>query len=401
MPITLGCPSCGKRFRARDESAGKKVKCPYCQAAVQVPTSEEAASAGAPTAPLPSSPAPAAPPRTGPPARAVPPPAPVVASPDDWGALPTGPGPAGRAPAAPPSPPPAPPPAPEPELFPPSLPGPGTRGAKERPKPARPAAKGRGGDETPEQVLAGGWRTVRRGLFWVQFALLMLSLIGFVGFGKKVAERTGNELPSGEGWVKIEGYVNTKEPSAITLTKTDELNVAMYGIPIFVAGVFMVFGRLVASGGPRSSGSRGLFALSGLFLLLGFVAFLISCYFYGLGLKDELRYAAVAFLLLALLAEFWFHIGLTACGLALKRPSVARAVGMFAFVVALGAFAAALGWDLYKEYGRPRKPDQDILLYEQAALMIGWLLLIGTYWRAVRGVRVAAREYIDTVEVRA
>ena len=52
MPITLGCPSCGKRFRARDESAGKKVKCPYCQAAVQVPTPEESASAGAPTAPV-------------------------------------------------------------------------------------------------------------------------------------------------------------------------------------------------------------------------------------------------------------------------------------------------------------------------------------------------------------
>src|SRR6478736_3260535 len=49
MPITLGCPSCGKRFRARDESAGKRVKCPFCQAAVAVPTSEEAASANAPT----------------------------------------------------------------------------------------------------------------------------------------------------------------------------------------------------------------------------------------------------------------------------------------------------------------------------------------------------------------
>ena len=45
MPITLGCPSCGKRFRARDESAGKKVKCPYCQAAVPVPTAEETAKA--------------------------------------------------------------------------------------------------------------------------------------------------------------------------------------------------------------------------------------------------------------------------------------------------------------------------------------------------------------------
>ena len=34
----------------------------------------------------------------------------------------------------------------------------------------------------------------------------------------------------------------------------------------------------------------------------------------------------------------------------------------------------------------------------QAAVMIGWLLLIGSYWRAVRGVRVGAREFITAVE---
>ena len=50
-----------------------------------------------------------------------------------------------------------------------------------------------------------------------------------------------DDLPTGEGWVKIEGYVNTGGNS-ITLTKTDELNIAMYGGPILIAGVFMVFG---------------------------------------------------------------------------------------------------------------------------------------------------------------
>ena len=48
MPITLGCPSCGKRFRAREESSGKKVKCPFCQAAVPVPNSDESPSSGGP-----------------------------------------------------------------------------------------------------------------------------------------------------------------------------------------------------------------------------------------------------------------------------------------------------------------------------------------------------------------
>src|SRR5262245_15353695 len=129
MPITLGCPSCAKRFKARDESAGKKVKCPYCQVPVQVPTSEESARAGAPTAPLPTGAAP----RPAPPPRPASPPAsaPVVASPDDWGALPSAP--AASSPPPPASPPPA-DNAPFPVLSPPSAPG---RGGKDRPKPAK------------------------------------------------------------------------------------------------------------------------------------------------------------------------------------------------------------------------------------------------------------------------
>ncbi len=395
MPITLGCPSCGKRFRARDESAGKKVKCPYCQAAVQVPTADEAASSAAPTASLPLPPPPSVAARSAPPPRPLPPPpAPVVASPDDWGALPTGPN---R--SAQPSlslPPAAPPPPPEP-LFPPALPGPGARGAKDRPKPARPKARESAADQSPEQIAAAGWRTVRRGLFWVQFALLFLSLIGFVGFGKLVAARSGKELPTGEGWIQIEGYVNQGQ-NAIKLTKTDELDLAMYGGPVLLGGILMVLGRLIASGGPRSSGSRGLFALSGLFLLFGLVGLLLWQYFDKLLLEEEKKYARLGFLLLVPLAEFWFLIGLTACGLALKRPRAARAVGMVGFVGALVAFVATIGWtDLYKPLLRPKKPDADIILYEQAALMLGWLLMIGVYWRAVRNVRSAAREYLDSV----
>jgi hypothetical protein len=406
MPITLGCPSCGKRFRARDESAGKKVKCPYCQAAVQVPSPEEAAAAGAPTAPLPPPPSgliPPAPPRTGPPGRPLPPPpAPVVASPDDWGALPTAPPPVQPPPKPLLPPPPPPEPGPPPELFPPSLPAPGARGMKDRPKPAKSNAKdkdkGKGKKEelTPEQIAAAGWKTVRRGLGWVQLALLALALIGFIPFGKALAARQGVELPSGEGWIKIEGYVN-EGANSIKLTKTEELTLALYGVPLFFGGIFMVFGRLIASGGPRSSGSRSLFACSCLFLLFGFAGLLLSFYFDKLLLKEEFHYSWLGFLLLAPLAEAWFLIGLTACGLALKRPGVARGVGTLVFIFALGAFAATIGWELYVMFGRPKKPDADILMYEQAALMLGWVLMIGVYWRAVRGVRVGAREYIDTV----
>ena len=37
MPLTLNCPKCSKAFRVRDEAIGQRVRCPTCQAIVQVP----------------------------------------------------------------------------------------------------------------------------------------------------------------------------------------------------------------------------------------------------------------------------------------------------------------------------------------------------------------------------
>jgi predicted Zn finger-like uncharacterized protein len=37
MPIQLLCPGCKSRLRIKDEFAGKKVKCPRCEALVRVP----------------------------------------------------------------------------------------------------------------------------------------------------------------------------------------------------------------------------------------------------------------------------------------------------------------------------------------------------------------------------
>ncbi len=39
MPITFNCP-CGKALRVADEHAGRRVKCPACQAVATVPTAE-------------------------------------------------------------------------------------------------------------------------------------------------------------------------------------------------------------------------------------------------------------------------------------------------------------------------------------------------------------------------
>jgi hypothetical protein len=77
---------------------------------------------------------------------------------------------------------------------------------------------------------------------------------------------------------------------------------------------------------------------------------------------------------------------------------VARSVGTIGFLAGLAAFIPTLGWILYTnpEWNlRPRPLTEDWIMYEQAALLIGWLLLIGVYWRAVRGVRVAIREALS------
>ena len=59
---------------------------------------------------------------------------------------------------------------------------------------------------------------------------------------------------------------------------------------------------------------------------------------------------------------------------------------------------ALVGWDLYVKHLRPKPLDAEWQLYEQAALLIGWLLVAAVYWRAVRSVRAAIREFLDTVE---
>jgi len=400
MPITLGCPSCGKRFRARDESAGKRVKCPYCAAAVSVPTPEEAANAAAPTMALPTSPTTTPPPKSAGGSGSVPispertpAPAPASVAPADWG---VGSPPAPAAPdrnpfggdATAPSPPPPAAPLPMP--------------AKPVKKPAaRPAARAAmsGEGKTPEQLAAPGWRKARAGLFWVQFALLLLSIPGFVGFGKAVYARAVGPLPQGEGWVKIPGYVNDDNaPGAVRMNKPEQLDIAIYAGPVILAGLFLGFGRLTCGAVPRSTGSKGMFAFSGLFTLVALAALMTAGASDKLLLKETYRYAALAFLLTAGVAEFWFLVGLAASGVSLKRPRAARAVGLVGFVFALTAAIPTLGWIIYVQQLRPKTPDDDWRLYEQAGVMMGWLLLIGVYWRAVRNVRIAIRDFLETVE---
>lgn len=61
MPIEVTC-QCGKRLKAKDELAGRTVKCPNCQQPLKIPASQAAAPAApTPVAPTPVAPTPVAP----------------------------------------------------------------------------------------------------------------------------------------------------------------------------------------------------------------------------------------------------------------------------------------------------------------------------------------------------
>lgn len=407
MPITLGCPACGKRFKARDESAGKRVKCPYCGAPVTVPTAEESATAAAPTTAIP--PAPSAPGKPSPLAGSAPipvpharsapavsppasPPAPApVATPDDWGA-------GSSADSKPIEPEPPSLPAVQPPAFPtpPRVSEKSKKVAKAKPEP-RVSAYESAPAKKPDSLAAPAWKKTKAGLFWVLFALFFLTIPGFVGFAKGVLPRLGVELPKGEGWV-IEGYVNTNDQGAIRMKKEEQIDVLAYAAPVLVAGLALSFGRLTCGAAPQSSGARGVFAFSGLFTFLALVGLVAAGACQKLLFFETYKQAGIGFLIVGSLAEFWFLVGLAASGAVLKRPKAVRSVGLVGFFFALTAAVATLGWEVYLQEWRPKTPDDDWKIAEQGGLMLGWLLLIGVYWRAVVSVRRAIREFLDSVE---
>ncbi len=404
MPITLGCPSCGKRFRARDESVGKRVKCPFCQAAVPVPSPDEAHNAASPSSePLAGAASgpgaePVAPP---PPSRPLmppvssgkqPPPPPAAPGPvstGDWGSrgpadMEVEPGPRPVFPVAPA------PGRPKPPAPPPALPT--------RDKAKRPARE----PKTPMEQLAAGWSRAASGLFWVKFGLFWVALIGFVPFGKVVYERSVGDLPKGEGWVKISGYVNTNDPDAIRIDREEELQILLYGVPLVVGGLALSLGRLTAGAAPRNSGAKGLFGFAGLFTLVAVAAGVTYFTCQKLRFDDIAGYSRLAATTCGGLAEFWFLLGLGAAGATLRRPAAVRAVGFYALVLGLAWVVIDVGWGLYvkelgPKIGRPQKPDDDWRMYDAAAMMLGWLIIVGSYWRAVSGVRAAAKEFVARV----
>lgn len=388
MPITLGCPSCGKRFRAREESSGKKVKCPFCQAPVPVPSHEEAHKAGAPTEVVPTPSGDSPHPVSHAPAAPVP-----AASPDAWGA---------SEPVKPLA------LAEEPPPFVPSRTPPVSTGRPTRPLPPPPGAasssRSKKPAKSPEEQSAAAWKKARGGLFWVLFAFIWFALIAIVPAGKIVYERFVGALPKGEGadWVKIDGTLNTPGPDAIQLSKEDLTDLLAYGLPVLIGGLALSLGRVTAGAAPRNSGAKGLFAFSGLITLVALAGLVTWAVCKHVAYREYANYGLWGARIGTALGEFWFLLALAAAGATLRRPAAVRTVGLFSLMVGLAVAIYFVGWDVYlqkigPEIGRPKtvEPGSDWLFYEAAATLLGWMVVIGTYWRAVRSVRTAIREHVE------
>jgi hypothetical protein len=250
--------------------------------------------------------------------------------------------------------------------------------------------------KTPDQIAAPGWRKARGGLFWVLFGLFFLALPGFIGFAKGALDRSGVAIPKGDGWV-IPGYVNTDDPGSVRMKKEEQIDAIAYAAPVIIAGLAFSFGRLTCGAAPRSSGSKALFAFSGFFTFAALLGLVTAGVSHKLLLKETYHYASVGFLIVGSLAEFCFLVGLAASGLTLKRPKAARAVGLIGFFFAITAAIPTVGWSIYTQEWRNKHLNDDLKIAEQAALMLGWLLLIGVYWRAVGTVRRAIRDFLRNV----
>ncbi len=261
-----------------------------------------------------------------------------------------------------------------------------------------------GPPKSPEELAAPGWRKTRAGLFWVLFALFFLALPGFVGFAKAVCIRANVELPHGKGFISIPGVLNGEENETFQMDAAAQVDALAYGAPILLAGLALVLGRLTCGAAPRSSGAKGMFVFSGLFTLLALGSLVVAAvcrkvlnYDAEVKIQELYRYTALGFVLLIVTAEFWFLTALAASGATLKRPKAPRAVGLIGFFGALIVAFIAVGWEQYEHHLRPKVLTEDWKMYEQAALMLAWLLVIGLYWRAVGAVRGAIRDFLDTV----
>lgn len=245
MPIRLTCTACSKTIQAPDTAAGKRVKCPLCQAVVAVPAAEGTAPA---PRPLPPPPAPAAAPRplpATPAAAAAPAPLPAAPAP-----LPGSPFEFDEGPAKP------------------------ARKAKRTDSDEKPKRKREDdeeedwGDEKP-RAGAKGWGSFGSGCgmvklgIWIEFgAILYMVLLAMVAFAS-----IGKGRPP---FADVGSFVLVPFP-----------------IGMLVGTIFVLFGRVKMMTVPRNTGAAGVLAGAFVLTLIRLIAVLAGTLFIILGAVND------------------------------------------------------------------------------------------------------------------
>ena len=326
MPIKVTCSNCGGVLHAPDDAGGKRGRCPTCGNILPIP----AAGGG------------------GSPAPAVEPPRPARANPSfgdialgDKAASPGFPARTADAPARPVA---------EPRRQSASLPPADDNPAAR--KPTSPFTKpGTAGTVDAGEGTVRAWRKARGGLWWVRSAawLLFIPIVGLNGL------RLYEHFQKGP--LEFKGVLHQE-----WLPPAAELDLALFGIPVALALLLLVFGRLSYSGVPKRSGGRGLAVFSALATLTalgGLVALLfppLSALFTGVTppaidprdgtwqlfmLGDTLaliqRFGLTVGIAAFLVAEFWFVGSLGRAASALQNPRFGGRVTRFMLLMGLVA----------------------------------------------------------------
>jgi len=322
MPIKVTCSNCGGVLHAPDDAGGKRGRCPTCGNILPIPA-------------VGGSPAPAAePPRA---ARANPSFGDIALG--DKAAAPAFPA-RTDAPARPVA---------EPRRQSAALPRPDDTPAAR--KPTSPFTK----PGTPDTADAGegtvrAWRKARGGLWWVRSAawLMFIPIVGLNGL--RLYEHF-------QGKLEFAGVLHQE-----WLPPAAELDLALFGIPVVLGLLLLVFGRLSYSGVPKRSGGRGLALFSALATLTAFgglIALLFpplaalftgepppaidprdgtwQLFLFGDTLALMQRFGLTVGMAAFLVAEFWFVGSLGRAASALQNPRFGGRVTRFMLLMGLVA----------------------------------------------------------------
>jgi len=350
MPIKVTCPKCQGVLHAPDDAGGKRGKCPTCGTVLSIP----AIGGG-------GSPPPMAPPA---PPVAAPRPASLASMPDfgdddnPRGTMQPGgdlrhssftDAPKAAEPNEPRRAQPQPNRLPPPPTFGPTA-GPPQEPRKADPfaKPGKPPTKKK--DEKQSDGGVKAMKRARRGLWLMQFALVLFLLAPLALIGINLAEKFGAPIPNqSPGYLKIDN-----------LSTGFEIRAAAVLIPFVIGYLALILGRFGAANAPRWSSSKGLGLASAIATLFVFLGMLAISVMIGVQISDGfmptslstdaflppeevpgiVQRIGLAFVICCFpLAEVWSAIALGRLGATLKNSRLAGRSARFLLLMGLALIA--------------------------------------------------------------